>query len=253
MNRANPVHCSSTSVATHNQEFTARIPKSRINQTESQESGSPNFYKVVIVCLALFFGILLAGLIALTFKYRTDTVHLKTDYDQCIDDQDYLNRRYYNLTIERDQLQANEKVQTKKVQTLEQLLLIGCFTGYSNFSSHLYCASAVMLTWNESRHSCAERGAYLVIINSSEEQEFVSNFEMNVWIGLSEYAEGVWKWVDNTELIQGYWITGEPNHLMDEDCVEIQPDWSSQGNWNDFPCEEKKHYICEYEYEMLNF
>lgn len=50
-----------------------------------------------------------------------------------------------------------------------------------------------------------------------------------------------------------YWITGEPNHLMDEDCVEIQPDWSSQGNWNDFPCEEKKHYICEYEYEMLNF
>lgn len=39
MNRANPVQCSSTSVATHNQEFTARIPKSRINQTESQESG----------------------------------------------------------------------------------------------------------------------------------------------------------------------------------------------------------------------
>ncbi len=62
-------------------------------------------------------------LIALAFKYRTDTV--KSDYDQCMDDQDYLNRRYCNLTIERDQLQASEKIQIKKVQTLEKLLLVG--------------------------------------------------------------------------------------------------------------------------------
>lgn len=80
------------------------------------------------MCLALLFGILLAGLIALAFKYRTDTVQLKTDYDRCIDDQDYLNRRYYNLTIERDQLQASEQTQMKKVQNLEQLLLIGRYS-----------------------------------------------------------------------------------------------------------------------------
>lgn len=80
------------------------------------------------MCLALLFGILLAGLIALAFKYRTDTVQLKTDYDQCIDDQDYLNRRYYNLTIERDQLQASEQTQMKKVQNLEKLLLIGRYS-----------------------------------------------------------------------------------------------------------------------------
>lgn len=80
------------------------------------------------MCLALLFGILLAGLIALAFKYRTDTVQLKTDYDRCIDDQDYLNRHYYNLTIERDQLQASEQTQMKKVQNLEQLLLIGRYS-----------------------------------------------------------------------------------------------------------------------------
>lgn len=80
------------------------------------------------MCLALLFGILLAGLIALAFKYRTDTVQLKTDYDRCIDDQDYLNRRYNNLTIERDQLQASEQTQMKKVQNLEKLLLIGRYS-----------------------------------------------------------------------------------------------------------------------------
>ncbi|KAF4118551.1 hypothetical protein G5714_000602 [Onychostoma macrolepis] len=195
MDRANTVDCSSTSVATYNQEFTAR--------TEPQETGSSKFCKVVVVCLALLFGILLAGLIALAFKYSTDTVQFKTDYDQCMDDQDYLNRRYYNLTTERDQLQASEKIQMKKVQTLEKLLLVGCMTGRSNFSSHLYCVSATMLSWNESRHSCAEKGAYLVIINSPEEQEFISNFQINIWIGLSlNVTEGVWKWVDNTEVIK---------------------------------------------------
>uniref|UniRef100_A0A8C2GM31 C-type lectin domain-containing protein n=1 Tax=Cyprinus carpio TaxID=7962 RepID=A0A8C2GM31_CYPCA len=248
MNRENTVDCSSTSVATYNQEFTATIPTSQINQTEPQESGSSKFYRVVIVCLALLFGILLAGLIALAFKYRTDTVQLKTDYDRCIDDQDYLNRRYYNLTIERDQLQASEQTQMKKVQNLEQLLLIGCLTGRSNFSSHLYCVSATMLTWNESRHSCAENGAYLVIINSPEEQKLMSNFQMHVWIGLS-VTEGLWKWVDNTEVIKEYWATGEPNNVNGiEDCVEILSGRPSQENWNDFSCEEKKHYVCEYEY-----
>ncbi|XP_050962141.1 C-type lectin domain family 7 member A-like [Labeo rohita] len=177
--------------------------KSQISQTEPQASGSSKFYKVVVVCLALLFGVLLAGLIALAFKYRTDTVQLKTDYGRCIDDQDYLSRRYYNLTIERDQLQASEQIQMTKVQTLEKLLLIGCVTGRSNFSSHLYCVSATMLMWNESRQSCAENGAYLVIVNSPEEQELISNFQMNVWIGLFEnVTEGVWKWVDNTEVIK---------------------------------------------------
>uniref|UniRef100_A0A671NSN6 C-type lectin domain-containing protein n=1 Tax=Sinocyclocheilus anshuiensis TaxID=1608454 RepID=A0A671NSN6_9TELE len=165
MNRANTVDCSSTSVATYNQEFTARTP----NLCFLIPLGSSKFCKVVVVCLALLFGILLAGLIAL----------------------DYLNRR--------------------------------CMTGRSNFSSHIYCVSATMLTWNESRHSCAVKGAYLVIINSAEEQ----------------VSEKVWKWVD----------TGEPNDVNGiEDCAEMLTGRPSQENWNDFSCEEKKHYICEYEY-----
>ncbi len=39
MNRLNTVDCSSTSVAAYNQEFTARTPKSQINQTEPRETG----------------------------------------------------------------------------------------------------------------------------------------------------------------------------------------------------------------------
>lgn len=46
-----------------------------------------------------------------------------------------------------------------------------------------------------------------------------------------------------------YWATGEPNNVNGiEDCVEILSGRPSQENWNDFSCEEKKHYVCEYEY-----
>jgi len=45
-----------------------------------------------------------------------------------------------------------------------------------------------------------------------------------------------------------YWATGEPNNNGIEECVEILTGQPSQGNWNDFSCEQKKLFICEYEY-----
>ncbi len=36
-----------------------------------------------------------------------------------------------------------------------------------------------------------------------------------------------------------YWATGEPNNSGIEECVEILTGQPSQGNWNDFSCEQK--------------
>ncbi|XP_026069016.1 CD209 antigen-like protein E isoform X2 [Carassius auratus] len=61
--------------------------------------------------------------------------------------------------------------------------------------------------WNSSRQRCQDLGGDLVIINSSEEQEFLAqqivDFNALVlhWIGLTDHqTEGVWLWVDNSLL-----------------------------------------------------
>lgn len=82
----------------------------------------------MILLWAFLFGILLTGFIVVMFKYRRDTVQLKANYERCIDDQDSLNDRYYNLTIERDQLLASEQVQILKAQSLEKLLPFGRYS-----------------------------------------------------------------------------------------------------------------------------
>ncbi|KAF5880169.1 antigen like protein, partial [Clarias magur] len=69
-----------------------------------------------------------------------------------------------------------------------------------------YYITTEQKSWTESRRYCREREAELLIINSREEQEFITKLRSGrvAWIGLSDRdTEGEWKWVDNTPLITG--------------------------------------------------
>ncbi|XP_076874495.1 C-type lectin domain family 4 member E-like isoform X2 [Brachyhypopomus gauderio] len=121
--------------------------------------------------------------------------------------------------------------------------------GWLYFSSRLYYISTEKKPWIESRQDCRERGADLVIINSREEQEFLSKHlsSRTAWIGLTDRdSEGVWKWVDGTALTTGYWSSGEPNSLSgDEDCVIDDFTSNTIWNWADYPCTRNFIWICE--------
>ncbi|XP_063074780.1 C-type lectin domain family 4 member E-like [Engraulis encrasicolus] len=135
-----------------------------------------------------------------------------------------------------------------------------CLNSWLRFQSSCYMVSAVETDWNNSRRTCRENNADLVIIDSKEEQEFligVGKDSKEVWIGLSDSdQEGTWKWVDGTPFTEGFWRSGEPNDSNgNEDCAVLNLNiqaWSVRGNpttslqaWNDIPCYRSIPSICE--------
>ncbi|KAG7325901.1 hypothetical protein KOW79_010826 [Hemibagrus wyckioides] len=141
-----------------------------------------------------------------------------------------------NMTSERDQLHAErDELQKMLNNTVQQCLR--------------YFVTKRM-GWNEARQECRSRGADLVIINSREEQESISQMVTGeAWIGLSDSAEeGKWTWVDNTNLTTGFWWQGEPNdYEQKEDCALIGSKFAQDKitTWADYPCEMKLPAICE--------
>ncbi|XP_028282787.1 C-type lectin domain family 4 member M-like [Parambassis ranga] len=139
-----------------------------------------------------------------------------------------------NLTEERDTLQRRLDVFEGRRQQ-----------GWVLFQNSYYYISSDTKSWQDSKADCVQKGADLVIINSKEEQNFLRKFQKRVWIGLKE-TEGVWKWVDGTQLSRSFWMPGEPNNHedKDEDCGEIT-NYDQENSWNDATCDMQINWICE--------
>jgi hypothetical protein len=118
-----------------------------------------------------------------------------------------------------------------------------CYIRFDNFASSFYSA----------RRACENLGGYLVIITSSDEQNFIVNNLLSgtsspYWIGFSDArVEGQWEWITgeigvvDDNAIYTNWIAAEPSS---EDCAVIQPTASMK--WNALPCSVNSNfYICE--------
>ncbi|KAI4901336.1 hypothetical protein NFI96_020770 [Prochilodus magdalenae] len=124
--------------------------------------------------------------------------------------------------------------------------------GQRCFRNSFYYTSTEKKSWNKSRQYCTDKGADLVIINSREEQDFLSKAfgHTEAWIGLTDIdREEVWRWVDGSALTTEFWWTGEPNNYEgDEDCAITHYSRARSAGvstWNDYPCHLSVAGICE--------
>ncbi|XP_018430611.1 PREDICTED: hepatic lectin-like [Nanorana parkeri] len=135
------------------------------------------------------------------------------------------------------------------------LLLLETYDGacpddWSQFRNSCYYFSNMAKPWTESQRMCQRRKARLTVVNTQEEQVFLTKLAMKnrVWIGLSE-INGEWKWVDGTPFSSTpkHWASGQPDEYFGhglgggEDCVQLY----YSGDWNDEHCSRAYRYICE--------
>ncbi|XP_050925034.1 CD209 antigen isoform X4 [Lates calcarifer] len=146
-------------------------------------------------------------------------------------DNSQLQSRYETLSENHTQLQDEVKRLKEKLKEKR------CPGGWERFGCSCYFKSTEEKTWSESRTDCQSRGADLVIINSKEEQEFVSNLNVNglSWIGLTTKQKTgstwEWEWVDGSLLTETFWPTRQiedPTYRSRVACCDQQGKWTQR-------------------------
>ncbi|KAM3623971.1 uncharacterized protein V6R79_017515 [Siganus canaliculatus] len=202
---------------------------------------------VVLLCLGLLAAVIVLGIENKERNQRRSNVdkliserdELQTNYSKfriinhnlteaLKDEQEFLKTMNRNLTTERDELKAH--IESTR-----------CPSSWTKFDNSCYLISKTFKNWNDSRDTCKDHGADLVIISNFMEQAFITSLRQQVWIGLTDREkEDTWKWVNGEAVTTTYWNKGEPNNAGGEDCVLIQNTFPKIINWNDFPSIEKK-------------
>ncbi|CAL8269569.1 unnamed protein product [Gadus morhua 'NCC'] len=113
--------------------------------------------------------------------------------------------------------------------------------GWMLYDKSFYLSSTTKKNWTASREDCLQRNADLVVINSRDEEGFVSRLMGPSWLGLSDRdTEGTFKWVDGTPMTSS-WRHGKPRDDGGaKDCVVAGED-----GWSEERCDSLHHWISE--------
>ncbi|KAJ8398411.1 hypothetical protein AAFF_G00426660 [Aldrovandia affinis] len=208
------------------EEFNIKSTHSCTSRICDTRENSPGSVSLTLVCLVLLCVILLSAVIALFVYYNTRP--MKTENNK--------------LSAERKALN----------QTLAVRECKPCKNNWTLFNSKCYFLykGNWWKSWNDSRKKCIHQGADLVIIESTEEQEFINKHALyyydkwhGYWIGLTD-VEGTRHWVNGTPLREGHW---HPEFVKkpEDGCVLTFSSNNSLESWRFAKCDMVNRWICE--------
>ena len=118
-------------------------------------------------------------------------------------------------------------------------------------NGHTYAVTIDSMTWKEADTLSNQHGGYIVTINDSEENTFLTDnyssfLSESLWIGYSDKDnEGAWVWANGETSTYTNWASGEPDDAGGQDCGVIL--YYESGEWIDVPCFNTNRGIIEWE------
>ncbi|XP_066566060.1 CD209 antigen-like protein E [Amia ocellicauda] len=222
-------------------------------------SKAPPYKWLTVVLTILVLSVIMA--LGVCYKYyaekRGDYEILKSKFDNLSLHMNATEHQYSDLDMKYKNI-------SDVYNALENKVCNVCSVGWVNSNGSCYFFSTDAMNWTNSRDDCVRKGGHLVIIESKEEQTFLSNYlssiasncatdiqDQRYWIGLTDVVtEGVWLWMDNTPLTITYWHqrTGQPSEPDNwkgvdpsgENCVCLECT-----DWYDNSCTYLQKRICE--------
>ncbi|XP_049628459.1 C-type lectin domain family 4 member A [Suncus etruscus] len=122
-----------------------------------------------------------------------------------------------------------------------------CPENWMSFGSNCYFISTEETTWEKSKKNCEGMQAHLLVINSKEEQDFITKTvnKTTYFIGLLRSQDrSHWQWIDQTPFNTSisFWLPGEPNDI-NEPCGTLH--FNNKWGWNDLRCDRQHRSICK--------
>ena len=183
------------------------------------------------------------------------------DYTDTSIDQSTSTDSSEDSILESNNEEISDDLYTSTNHNISEITLPEDVATYNGHSYFIYDYHHEGLTsWDDCVAFCTERGGYLAVIESQEENDFIykyvqeSNHE-SVFFGYTDKDhEGNWVWVNGSESTYTNWNTGQPNNGANNGNGETEhyaqfDQTPEDGTWNDAPFGRNTYYmICEWDF-----
>ncbi|XP_048837198.1 C-type lectin domain family 4 member E-like [Brienomyrus brachyistius] len=188
-------------------------------------------------------------------QLQKDYVTLQDMKNKLISEKNNYQQQCSSLQKDKDEIQENYDALLSKLPLVQNYchptekgrVCDPCPQDWKEHNTKCYYFSTSVATWSESQNNCRKQAAHLVTVNSEEEQDFITKERSSsYWIGLTDSAkEGVWRWVDDTDLKQTFWLFGEPDNKDQQSAGKTANCVINSNMWMDEPCDDQYQWICE--------
>eukprot|EP00092_Neocalanus_flemingeri_P050275 GFUD01058063.1.p1 GENE.GFUD01058063.1~~GFUD01058063.1.p1 ORF type:complete len:185 (-),score=26.67 GFUD01058063.1:979-1533(-) len=148
---------------------------------------------------------------------------------------------------------------TKGQKSFRDIADVSCPAGWKKYQLNCYQLFQTNRTFANAQTDCQTNKASLAAVPDSGVNDFLQSLIVDqsnsygVILGANQTKvlpfggdNPNWTWVDGSPWGYTNWGGGEPNNQHNENCAEMVSStyFIYTGQWNNFPCDNKKNYIC---------